>query len=238
VHDDAERVRLPIVLWLHGAGSSADSLDMLADAIRRRWDAGVVPPAIVSCVSTPTSDGFYTDTGSGGWESLVGRDLAHATADRYGADPTRVALFGASMGGYGALKLLFASPNSFLGAVAISPAIFPGSTVQEVSLAHRQSVLGELFELLAARPEQRVSARLRINADAIRTAARPLFLGVGDRDEFLLADGAEHLHRQLLETGIRHHYVRWYGATHAGPTTAALVGAGLDFIGVVLTPAA
>src|SRR5262249_43232585 len=129
VHDDADRERLPVVLWLHGAMSSAESLDLHVERIRRRWDAGVVPPAIVTCVSTPTSDGFYPDAPAGGWETLVGSELGRATAERYGADPGRIALFGASMGGYGVLKLLFASPNGFLGGVAISPAIFPGDTV-------------------------------------------------------------------------------------------------------------
>ncbi len=234
VHATARSRRLPMVLWLHGAGSSADSLDLQAEEIRRRWDAGAIPPAVISCASTPTQGGFYSNTTTGDWETIVGNALRDATSVRYDADRARVGLFGASMGGYGVLKLLFASPGSHLGAIAVSPAIFPGDAPEEVSPAHRQSVLGELFDLTHQDPAQRVSVRLRDNAEAIRAAAPALFLGVGDRDEFLLADGAEHLHRQLLDADIHHHYVRWHGAMHAGPTTAALVGAALDFLAVLL----
>ena len=176
--------KLPIVLWLHGAGSSADSLDLHVDGIRQRWDSGVAPPAVLSCASTPTGGGFYSNTPSGPWETVVSETLRIATGVRYRADADRVALFGASMGGYGALKILFASPRSYLGAVAISPAIFPGESSDEVSRPHRESILGDLFRLLERNPREGVSSRLRENADAIRSAGRALFLGVGDRDEF------------------------------------------------------
>ncbi len=228
---------LPIVLWLHGAASSADSLDRHADLIGERWHAGAMPPAVFTCASTPTSGAFYTDTDSGPWETIISRDLPTATRDRYGANVERVALVGASMGGYGALKLLFETPGDYLGAVAISPAVFPGDAPDEVSPEHRLSVLGELFDLVHDNPVQRVSERLHRNAAAMRGHAPRLFLAVGDVDEFLLADGAEHLHRLLLEEGVHHHYLRWYGATHAGPTTEPMVAAALDFLGTILEPA-
>lgn len=44
-------------------------------------------------------------------------------AERWGAKPTQLALFGTSMGGQGALRLAFKFPNRFPIAAALSPAI-------------------------------------------------------------------------------------------------------------------
>jgi S-formylglutathione hydrolase FrmB len=44
-------------------------------------------------------------------------------AERWGAKPTQLALFGTSMGGQGALRLAFKYPNRFPIAAALSPAI-------------------------------------------------------------------------------------------------------------------
>jgi S-formylglutathione hydrolase len=138
------------------------------------------------------------------------------------------------MGGYGALKLMLHDPHSYVACAAVAPAVFPGDTATEVSPAHRLSVLGELFDLLCARPDERLSTRLARAAGRLSVRPVPLFLGVGDADEFLLHDGTEHFHRQLLEAGVSHHYVRWLGAGHTGAGAEALTGAALDFLGNTL----
>ncbi len=227
---------LPMVLWLHGAASSADSLDRHASLFEDRWADGSMPPVVATCASTPTQGGFYTDRPDGArWEHLVADVLRAATVERFGCDDGRVLVAGTSMGGYGALKLLCRDPGRYVGAVAVSPAVFAGDTPDEVPEASRPAVLGELFSLLVGRPGESVSTRLREGGDELRRVAPPLFLGVGDSDDFGLQDGAEHLHRLLLDEGVHHHYVRWLGGTHMGPEAEPLTRAAFDFAATVLS---
>jgi S-formylglutathione hydrolase len=53
------------------------------------------------------------------------------------------------MGGYGTLTLAFAAPERFVAVAAISPAIFPGETPQDVPPRNIPSILGELHHAMS-----------------------------------------------------------------------------------------
>lgn len=53
----------------------------------------------------------------------VGQHVVRYIAERWGARPPQIALFGTSMGGQGALRLAFKQPNVFPVVAALSPAI-------------------------------------------------------------------------------------------------------------------
>ena len=180
--------------------------------------------------------GFYIDWPDGpAWETVVAEELPAHLVAAHGADPTRRAVIGASMGGYGALKLAFAHPDRYLAAAALSPAVFPGDTAATVPEQNRVSVLGDLLAAIEASPGDALSARLTANAAALRAEDGPaLFIAVGDHDDFRLQDGTEHLHRALWDLGVSHEYVVRRGGTHAGPEMFAVQRAALAFIGAAL----
>ena len=230
---------LPLVLLLHGAMSSAQSLDLHAPVIHELWATGALPPCVVACASTPTEGGFYLDWPEGSrWGSVVGDELPDFVSQIHPIDRSRLAVVGASMGGFGALKLAFGTPDRYVAAAALAPAVFPGSTTADVPERNRQAVLGQLLAALDRLPGERVHERLFANLDAIRQRRMALFLGVGERDEFGLRDGCEHLHAQLLAADVSHQYLVVAGGGHMDAGMAELQRAALTFIGrALLRPA-
>lgn len=217
---------LPLVQILHGAGSSAASLDMLAPVIEGLWEVGELPPAVFACASTPTVGGFYT----GAWEAFVAEEFLSHLRTEFGVG--KVALFGMSMGGYGALKMAFRHPERYAAVVAIGPAIFP----EGASEAHLKGVLGQLYDLVSEDWNDRDPGSLAsANAEAIRAAGLAIYLECGDEDVFRLYVGAEALHRRLWDLRIRHEYRSLWGVDHVGPETPERQRAGLRFVGRILS---
>ncbi|ASO21046.1 S-formylglutathione hydrolase [Actinoalloteichus hoggarensis] len=236
-HRDGER--LPLLLHLHGALSSSASLEQARPLYQQLFDVGEFPRAVVACPSTPTSDGFYLDRAGGPrWESLVGDELpAHlaATVGPLGG----TALLGASMGGYGALKIAFAAPERFAAVVALSPAVFPGETPVSVPEANRPSILGELHAAmgadLATYQGNCVHGRARRHAAELRAGGLAILLDCGAADEFLLHHGAAHLHGILTELGIAHSFRLVEGAGHVGHAAEARTRDAIRFVGAAIT---
>ncbi len=79
-----------------------------------RHERGALPRAVVACPSTPTHGGFYIDGPQAAWETLIAAEFPGYLAAGYGPF-TATAVTGASMGGYGALKLAFAAPGASRG---------------------------------------------------------------------------------------------------------------------------
>jgi S-formylglutathione hydrolase len=226
---------LPVVLLLHGAMSSAATVELHRPLVEALWAAGDLPPVVVASASTPTEGGFYIDRPGGpAWETVVARELPDHVAEQFGGDLARLAVVGASMGGYGALKLGFRDPARYRAVAAVAPAVFPAEAAADIPERNRPSVLGDLAAALAASPGDAVPARLRANLDAVLTADLPVFLGVGDRDDFLLHEGTEHLHRLLTDLGVSHEYLLHRHGDHSGPGLAAVERAALAFVGAAL----
>jgi S-formylglutathione hydrolase len=206
--------RLPLVLVLHGANSSADALVMMQPII----ESSDLPRTLVACVSTPTAGGFYL----GRWERLVAEEFpAHLVAE-FNAGP--IALLGSSMGGYGALRIAFADPGRFTAVAAVSPALLTADPRPRNTL----SVLGRFAAEM--RPEDTIFSRLRANAGAVRDSGLPILLRCGDRDVFALHDGAERLHRELWDLDIAHDYHLVCDADHLGPEAVDSLGAAFAFV--------
>ncbi|MFF6791818.1 alpha/beta hydrolase [Streptomyces filamentosus] len=239
--DRAEGERLPLVLHLHGAMSSAASLELARPLYEDLHRRGEFPRAVVACVSTPTLDGFYLDRpGGAAWETLVAEEFPARLAAAHGPFG-ETALIGASMGGYGALKIAFRDPGRFAAVAAVSPAVFPGETPAEVPEANLPSVLGELHRAMAhgrgdvaAYTANSVQGRARRHADAIRAAALPVLVDCGAADEFLLHEGAAHLHEVLDGLGIAHTFRLVDGAGHLGPEAEARTREAIRFVGAAL----
>lgn len=207
--------RLPLILVLHGANSSADVLTMLKPII----ETTDLPRTLIACVSTPTVGGFYL----GRWERLV--------ADAFPAHLTEVfnigqiALVGSSMGGYGALRIAFADPARFTAVAAVSPALL----TEDPRPRNTLSVLAQFAAEMG--PEDTITHRLRANADEVRASGLPILLRCGDRDVFNMHDGAERLHRDLWDLDIAHDYHLVRDADHLGPEATGALRAAFAFVG-------
>jgi S-formylglutathione hydrolase len=220
---------LPLLLHLHGGGSSCEVLADRKQLQDQLWDSGVLPPMIVACASTPTVGGYYVDAddGSGHWETVISRVFRDLIVKQYGVDDSRVALIGISMGGYGALKLALREPHRYVAVAGLAPAVFPGRTSSVLTPrttfgaeVPRLRMLGEPPSEEHYRHNHPVSIAER-NADNIKTSGLAIYLECGDRDAFNLHDGTEYLHRVLWELDIPHEYRLVLGADHVGPTLGA-----------------
>jgi S-formylglutathione hydrolase len=209
--------RLPLILVLHGANSSSESLTMLQPITDR-------PRAVLACASTPTVGGFYL----GAWETLVATAFPRRLAAEHGIATDDISLLGSSMGGYGALKIAFADPARWTAVAAVAPALLPA----DLRPRNTMDVLGSLAAEMTADgfAANSVVHRLRRHADAIRASALPIFLRCGDHDVFKMHDGTEELHRALWDLDIGHDYHLVYGADHLGPEATAAQRAALAFI--------
>ena len=231
--------QLPLILVLHGAGSTSDILATLQPVVEGLWQDETLPRSVLASASTPTAGGFYIDHPDGGsWESFVATAFPRQLEKDHGIDPSRISLMGSSMGGYGALKIAFTVPERWQAVAAISPALLPAATPQELRPRNTLSVLAQLGAEMAgdgSDVEQftanNVVHRLKSNADAIRASGLPIFLRCGDRDVFNMHDGTEQLHRALWDLDIGHDYHLVFDADHAGPEAMATQRAALTFIG-------
>lgn len=221
---------LPLVLVLHGANSSAEVLVMLQPFAEAMWADGSLPPCLLASASTPTAGGFYI----GRWEKLVAQEFPDFIVKNFDADPSRPALLGSSMGGYGALKLAFTEPARWRAVAAIAPALLPDNPGPRHGIGVLAQLAAEMRE--AGFEAESVLHRLRANASAIRASGLPIFLRCGDRDLFNLHDGTEQLHRALWDLDIGHDYHLVFDGDHVGPEAPAAQRAALAFIGSALRP--
>lgn len=229
---------LPLIVHLHGAMSSAASLENARPAYEQAWGQGVLPPALVVCASTPTVGGFYIDQPGGpAWERLVADELPRHLAEHYPLSGVRAAI-GFSMGGYAALKLALRPPHAFTAVAALCPAIFPAESAEAVPEANRPSVLGLLNQAMGDGPQAYrhncVHSLARGHAATLRDAATRLYIDCGTADEFRLHDGAEHLHAVLTALRIPHRFRSVPGAGHADAHAAARQDEALRFLGAAL----
>jgi S-formylglutathione hydrolase len=228
--------RLPLILHLHAAMSSAErSLELARPSYEAAWRSGELPRAVVACATTPTVGGFYIDHADGArWETLVASELPEVIAQRLGAGDAR-AVIGASMGGYGALKIALREPERFAAVAALCPVVFPGETPDSVPERNRPSVLGDLHRAMGADDatyrHNSVHAIARANADRIRSSGIGIYFDCGDADEFALHDGATSLDRLLTELAIPHEFRSVAGATHADASTSRRLSDAIAFVG-------
>lgn len=127
--------RYPVLYMLHGAtsvpeewldGKSYQGLDL-----RLTLDSLIAARAIPEMIVVmPNADnalgaGWYANSPAlGNWEDFVVRDVVHHVETHYRTDSRRArrALFGHSMGGFGALAIAFRHPDLFGFVYASSPA--------------------------------------------------------------------------------------------------------------------
>ena len=149
---------------------------------------------------------------AGRWEEFIADELPGFLAKRFHTrtDPAGTVLTGASMGGYGTLKIGLRHPDRFAAIAAIEPGIEPGFaralplrratpfTASPRSTRHS----GAFRSTRHAGRRDNPANIARDNADAIRASGVEIYLEVGDEDGLNLHDGAEFMHSDAV--GSRH----------------------------------
>ncbi|RIK02596.1 MAG: esterase [Acidobacteria bacterium] len=218
---------LPLVLALHGGDGGIGFIDIIEAAIGPLWAQGALRDLIVLAPSSGRS--FWVDwrDGSQRWETWLRRELLPRARSEFDAAtaPESTLLFGLSMGGLGALRLAFKTPEQFGAVAAMEPGIEPALAWEEITEEHRAyrplSLLTQFFGdpidtgYWAANQPPAIAVA---NAAAIRDSGVQIRFECGDEDSLRLYEGAEFLHRLLQDLGVLHDYHLVRGADHVGPS--------------------
>jgi poly(3-hydroxybutyrate) depolymerase len=189
--------RRSLLVFLHGRSSGPE--DLLSDALFKGLSAlGPNAPAVL--LADGGDHSYWHDRSDGPWGSYVLREAIPAALARSGGDPSRVAVGGVSMGGFGALDLARIAPHRFCAVGGHSAALWlqggdtPAGAFDDGSDFARHDVIA------AARSRSPYRA--------------PVWLDVGTNDPFRAADTA--FARELRADHARVAFHVWPGAH--GPT--------------------
>jgi S-formylglutathione hydrolase FrmB len=163
------RAGRPLLVLLHWRGGHPDSLlsNELFAALAKLGDRAPV-------VLMPDGSGgsFFHDRRGGRWASYVVRKAIPAAVRRFHADPSRVAIGGTSMGGFGALDIARLWPGRFCAVGAHSPATFTSARSTMAGSFDNTSDFAR-HDLLTLRPSY---------------GRTPVWIDVGAQDRFRAAD--------------------------------------------------
>lgn len=229
---------LPLCLFLYGGGGGRETLVDISPLLADAWASRALPPMVVATADLGPF-GFYLDDPE--------RGLLHETFLRTRFLPflrrsfelsARAVLVGVSMGGYGALKIAFAQPESFVAVAAIGPMIEPSVDAHAVPLRNRCHYPSDVPTALLG-PERDAAlfgrdhpaARARENAEALRGSNLAIYIDAAGRDCLRAHDGAEFVHRVLWELDVAHEYHLRRDSDHVGPDLAERLLRGFAFVG-------
>ena len=179
----------------------------------------------------------------GAWEEFVVDELPRWANEKFNTrlDRDGTVMTGASMGGYGSLKIGFKHPNRFCAIAPLEPAIEPSFERMPGNRRNTWYRMEALETLVWGSPLDEAAwladnpaTIARDNADAIRESGLEIYLEVGDKDYVNWHDGTEFMHRVLWDHDIRHEYhlVRW--ADHVGRSLDRRMSEAHRFLGAAL----
>jgi S-formylglutathione hydrolase len=207
---------------------------MLEDAVQR---GAMSAMHIVTPEVGPFS--FYLDDAQRGmgWESFIVERLVPRVAS-----DVALGIVGISMGGYGALKLAFQTPDRIRAVAAISPMIEPSLEANRVSARNCFHYPPQVpAALLGARRDADLyrqdhpANRAIASADKIRAHDQAIYIDAASEDALNAHDGAEFLHRVLWDLDIAHEYRLLRDADHVGPTIVARLESAFAWVATHLT---
>jgi S-formylglutathione hydrolase len=216
---------LPLLLCLHGGGSSARLSARTSALLDRLMAQGEIAPMVVVTPSCGRSLYVNRRDGKAKWENfLLGellpelRKTLNVTQGREG-----LAVTGASMGGLGALRLAFKHPELFRAAAANAPGVEAGLTFKDVPpdkympsrpLRFQEDIFGKPVDGDGYWTKNNPAFLARENAARIKQSGLKLYVDVGTADHLGCYPGTAFLHRVLDEAGIAHEYKEVKGGRH------------------------
>jgi enterochelin esterase-like enzyme len=100
----------PLLVFLHGAGGSSQSFVDNEAVLGGLAALGTRAPVVAF---PEGEESWWRDRATGEWGRYVMREVIPAVSRRFNTDPSRVAIGGISMGGFGAYHLGLAYPRRF-----------------------------------------------------------------------------------------------------------------------------
>jgi S-formylglutathione hydrolase len=134
---------VPVVYWLSGLTCTEENFIIKAGAQRVAAELGlaiVVPDTSPRGLNLPgeaasydfgLGAGFYVDATEEPWShgyrmySYVAKELPRVVAANFPVDPSKIGIFGHSMGGHGALTIALKHPDSYKSVSAFAPISSP-----------------------------------------------------------------------------------------------------------------
>jgi len=236
-YDASPAKRFPVLYFLHGLGDNEQTLFRsggwaFIDDLRDQHKIGdfltVAPEGKAS---------FYVNSADGRvrYSDFFLQEFMPYIERTYRILPGREgrAVSGISMGGYGALRLAFARPGLFSSVSAQSPALITSSP-EELNAAGRprsylSGVVGAVFGNPINVAHWKANSPFvlaRQNAAGVPRLA--IYFNCGKEDNYGFDKGAEALHRQLQEEGIKHEY-HLYPGDHSVSYFASHIAETMEF---------
>ncbi|MEP7293338.1 MAG: alpha/beta hydrolase-fold protein [Chloroflexota bacterium] len=209
---EESEVRYPVIYLLHGRGDDMYAWLTVKPTLDQMIAEGDVPPMIAVMPDMPSLEraSYYVDTEYNGGElveSAFFNDLIPHIEATYRALSDRNARLvgGFSMGGYGAIRYAMAHPDSFAGALVLSPAVY--TPLPPLDSSTREfGAFGNEDQLF----DQAIYTRLNYPALADSLAESGLglamFIAVGD-DEYHNPNPEDWLHDIDLEAHLLYNRV-------------------------------
>jgi S-formylglutathione hydrolase FrmB len=188
--------RRPLLVFLHGRNDSDSSYTNDEAFFKALATLGARAPIIA--FPDGGVDSYWHNRQTGRWGDYVINEVIPQVVRRFDADPTRVAIGGISMGGFGAYDLALSHPGRFCAVGGHSPALW---------LRGADTAPGA-FDDAADFTRNDVIARVRSDPNAFGGAK--VWNDAGDRDPFLISDSAfaAALHEGQTPVVVE----RWHGA--------------------------
>jgi putative tributyrin esterase len=226
----------PVVYALHGLFESQAFWERrgLAAQLDELWASGRVPEFLVVAVDGDNS--FFVNGPEGRFEDLVVKDAPAWAESHYRVLPGRAgrALWGVSMGGYGALRIALQHPETFCAAATHSamllespPTAADGAGSWQLNAFHK--AFGDPIDPTL----WRASDPLVLAAAADSGTAPALYFDCGSEDRYGLFRGNAELDRRL---GGRHvpHTFALHPGSHGYEYVHTVLDKSLAFLGRAL----
>lgn len=232
--------KYPVVYALHGLFESSGFYERrgVSAGFAAARERGDLPELIV--VVADGSNSFYVNGPAGAYEDMIVKDLAEHVEKTYRAVQSREgrALFGVSMGGYGALRMALKHPERFAAVVTHSAML-----LEKLPSADDGARRGQMasFNRVFGDP---IDAALWAANDPLQLAAKvdpktapALYFDCGSEDRFGLYVGNKDLHEKLQARGVKHEF-GLYPGDHGYEYVRSVIDKSLRFLGALLKPAA
>ena len=232
--------KYPVIYALHGLFESSAFYERrgLAAAFAAAREKGDLPDALV--VTADGANSFYVNGAAGAFEDMLAKDLVDHVEKTYRTLPGREgrALFGVSMGGYGALRLAFKYPDRYTAVVTHSAMVLEKiPTAEDGARRGQMAAFNRIFgdPIDAALWAANDPLQLASKADPKSTPA--LYFDCGSEDRFRLFVGNQDLHDKLAARGVKHEF-GLYPGDHGYEYVKSVIDKSLRFLGAALKPPA
>ena len=242
--------RYPVLYFLHGLGNNEQTLFKGGgwDEVQELRRRGEIVDFLM--VAPEGKSSFYINSADGRtrYSDFFIREFIPYIEVHYSIRRERSArgITGVSMGGYGALRFAFASPDLFSSVSAQSAALI-SENPQQIENSHSEGpvggmlagTLGAVFGNPVDVPHWNQNSPFVLakqNRARIRATGLSIYFNCGREDEFGFEAGATELHRQLAADGISHEF-HLYPGNHSAEYFLTHFGETLKFHSRVFTSA-